>query len=101
MGRDTDGVEAVRCHRTPGGSGWLNSQSQEAEESFKEDCLWHAEGGLDDDRSQCVRQDVAGQDLVRTRTGSPCRLDELALSKGKGLAPDESCHIHPAGHGDG
>src|SRR6184192_3002698 len=82
VGRDPDGMEPVGRHRTPGWRGRLDAKTEEAQESLEEDGLWNAEGGLDDDRSQRVRQDVARQDLVGSGTGGPGCLDELPLPKG-------------------
>src|SRR5205823_6953966 len=71
VGCDTEGMEAVGGHRTPGWGGGLDAETEEAQKGLEEDGLRDPEGSLDDDRSQRVGQDVARQDLVRTGPGSP------------------------------
>src|SRR2546423_9981970 len=88
-------MEPIGRHRTPGWGGRLDAETEEAQEGLEEDGLRNAEGGLDDDRSQGVRQDVAGPGIVLAGARNPGPPAQLARPTGESLGPPPSRPIPP------
>ena len=85
---------------SPTGVGGLNAETQIAEGSFGEDCTGDAEDGTDEDRRQCVWQDVAEDNSQVGGAGGFGGLDVIHIPESKKLCADKSRGTHPSGQSD-
>src|SRR5262249_46318285 len=67
-------------HRPPAWRGRLDTEAQEAERSFADDCAGHAERGLHDDNRYRRRHDVTKQHARRRCSERSRRLHVLELA---------------------
>src|SRR3989338_2099351 len=89
MGRDQEKLSSFIQHRSPGGSGRLNAQSQETQAPFSDDRRRHSEGSLDQERGKKIRQQVEDNNSARAAAESAGGMDELPFSKRQDLARSE------------
>ena len=90
-------VDAVGEHRPPVGLGSRDAEPEEPERRQQEDGVGDLEGGVDDDRPDGVRDDVAEDDPGPAPAHDAHGLDVLAHPQGQRLAPDEP-RRHEPGH---
>jgi hypothetical protein len=86
---------AVVDHRAPAWGGRLHAQAEEAQCRFGEDRPSHAERGLNSQRRERGRQDVANQDARRRRADRVRRDDIFELSRLQYLRTHDSCVPDP------
>ncbi len=106
-GREEDevgGLEEVGAgvveHGTPGGSGRLHTEAEEAEGGFGEHGGGHSDGCLYEEWLDDVGQDVAEQQAGVGGTERARGLEELALFQGHDLGADEAGVVYPTGEGE-
>src|SRR6266849_2592176 len=94
--REVHTVIAVGCHGAPRGRRRGKAQAQEAQERLEKHSGGDGESRLDDDRSECVREDVADHDAKIACAAHAGRLYELAFPQCQSLASDQASDVHPA-----
>src|SRR3989338_7656046 len=101
MGRDQEKLSSFIQHRSPGGSGRLNAQSQETQTPFSDNRRRHSEGSLNQERGKKMRQQVEDNNSARAAAESAGSKDELSFSKRQDLAPDQAGITGPSDQAKG
>src|SRR5579875_2156684 len=80
----------------PPARGWRDqADAQVVERGLEQDIRRDQQRGVDQDRADQVRQQLAEQDVGPARAEAAGGVDELALAQRQRLAPDDPAHVRP------
>ena len=101
VGRVEEMRAGVVQHHAPAGHGRRHAEAEKAERGFGKNGSGHADGGLDHDRLNDIRQNMARDDAQIGGSHGARGLDKFTFADGQYLGPNQARVAHPAGNREG